>query len=398
MRTRSIGIGSLFAALLLVPTTTASASTIEVLDGIPSSQGAIHARVAGDSAAIVRNGIPWVFYGGNPGYGYRLRLAKVGPTTTYRTLDGAGGLRGRTSHSVATDVSATTYGNTVHVFYRDETERLLRHAWLDGNTWSFETLDGDVSSGGRTTHDVGVSSTALVYRDRLNVFYADLTTGDVRRAVFDGSGWRYSIVDGNSSLGGRTTDIVGTSIRAGVWGSRLHLLYTASPSGVREATLGGRAATYSTISTVGVAPLALLKVSDSRVHLAYSGSDGPEEILSGRWNGSSWVVDRYVSGVERVTGLTIFLDEGTPYLAAGISQCFGSGGCDRLIGIAAWNGATFDDPYYGGAETISGDPPGNPSSAVTIDGVAHLFVGGIGYSTELDIYDHVLMHVQGPFA
>ena len=136
-------------------------------------------------------------------------LAKLGPTPTYATLDGAGGANGRTTDSVATDVSATMLDGVVHVFYRDDTTQDLRHAWFDGSTWTFETLDGDSTLDGRTTRDVGGRSLGLVYRGRLNVFYADDTRGDIRRAVFDGSVWHYSVLDGNSTTGGRTTDTVG---------------------------------------------------------------------------------------------------------------------------------------------------------------------------------------------
>ena len=398
---RGITGGAMTLALLLTATA-ALAATSDVIDGIDSGGGRIHARTAGDTASIVRGGAPWVFYGANPEYGFRLRLAKLGPTPAYATLDGAGGANGRTTDSVGTDVSATMLGDVVHVFYRDDTTQDLRHAWFNGSTWMFETLDGDSTLDGRTTRNVGGRSLGLVYRNRLNVFYADDTRGDIRRAVFDGSVWHYSVLDGNSTTGGRTTDGVGSAIRAGVWGSRLHVLYTRSPGGVREAVIDrGRSAVYATLSDLGGDSLALLKVTDTEVLIAYDrGGDccGDDDISAGIWNGSSWSVDRSVTSVQSTKGLTIFSDGGTPSLAAGISQCYGSGGCDRLVGVAPWNGTTFEDPYFSGATYYTfGEPPGVPSSAVTIGGVGQLFIGGIGYASEPDIYDQVVLRVTGPF-
>ena len=61
-------------------------------------------------------------------------------------------------------------------------------------------------------------------------------------------------------------------------------------------------------------------------------------------------------------------------------------------------GPTFEDPYFGNiAFYIFGEPQGVPSSAVTIAGVGQLFIGGIGHLTEPDIYDQVVLRVQGPF-
>ncbi len=391
-------------AVFATSTAVATAATPRVVDGLGGDGGRVQARIAPDTASIVRGGAPWVFYGANPEYGYRLRLARLDATPTFVTLDGVGGGNGRTTHSVATDVSATTQAGIVHVFYRDDTDQDLRHGWFDGSVWSFETLDGNSTLDGRTSHDVGRHSVALVYHDRLNVIYADDTKGDVRRAVFDGSSWRYSVLDGNRATGGRTTDPVGAAIRAGVWGSRLHVLYTVAPSGLREATIDrGRSAAYATLSSSGGSSLGLLKVSDTRVLIAYDatigsccdGGFGP--ISAGVWNGSTWSVDRPVSPVYRISfteGLTIFSDGGTPFLASGVWQC-GAFGCDQFVGVARWNGTTFDDPYFG--RVASGEPPGFPSSAVTIGGVGHLYVGAFGYRSEPDIYDQTLLSVEGPF-
>ena len=389
---------ALVAAAIAAP---AMAATTNVVDGLGTGGGRVQARVAGDTASVVHGGVPWVFYAVNPEYGYRLRLAELGPTPSYATLDGRGGPGGRTSDSVGTDVSATQLGGAVHVFYLDASAHTLRHAWTAGGIWKFQTLDGNSTAGGRTTHDVGGQSVAAVFGGQLNVFYADTTAGTVRRAVFDGTSWHYSVIDGNSTSGGRTTAVVGGAIRVGLWRTRLHLLYTMQPSGLREAQLdAGGHWTYATISTLGNGPIALLKVSDNEVHVAYvhniQGS-GEADIESALWNGSSWSVDNLVSAVEVVYGVTIFRDGGTPFLAASISQCYGSGGCDRVLGVGGWNGSGFDDPYLSGVVFLTGEPPGNPSSAVSVGGVGHLFVGGFGHQTEPDIYDQVLLQVDGPF-
>lgn len=387
----------LVAAVAAAP---AEATTTGVVDGIGGGGGRVHARIATDTAAIVRNGVPWVFYGANPEYGYRLRLATLGAPHGYLTLDGAGGANGRTSDSVGTDVSAIQLGGVVHVFYLDSTAHTLRHAWLAGGVWHFQTLDGAGGSGGRTSDAVGSQSVASVFENRLNVFYADTTAGTVRRAVLDAGSWHFSVVDGNSTSGGRTAADVGAAIKAGIWGNQLHLLYDMQPSGLREAKLSSTGSwSYATISTLGNGQISVLKVSDSQVDVAYVdnvGGAGEADIETAHWNGASWSVDNLSSEVEVVTGLTLFRDGGRSFLAAGIIQCYGSGGCDELLGVGAQNGSVFNDPYLDGVFVVSGEPPGSPSSAVTIGGVGHLFVGGFGYPTEPDIYDQVLLQLVGP--
>jgi hypothetical protein len=388
-------------AVLLTGTTASATATSEVLDGIDSGGGSIHARIAGDTASIVRGGVPWVFYGANPEYGYRLRLAVLGDDPSLQTLDGAGGPDGRTTDSVGTDVSVTRYGGTVHVCFRDDTTATLRHGWLTDGIWRFETIDGDVTAGGRTTDDVGGRSVALVYRRKLNVVYADDTTGDVRRAVFDGSSWRYSVLDGDSTAGGRTADAVGLAIRADVWGSRMHVLYTMAGGGLREATIRrGSTSTYATLSDLGGDSLGLLKVSDTEVYVAYDRGDGCcvyGRAFAGVWDGSSWSVDRYVTDTNGIYGITLLLDGETPYLAVGYEECYGTGGCDHGVAVVRWNGTTFGDPLPGPTAWVGLGPPGFPSSAVTVRGVGHLFVGAYSYPSEPDIRDRVLLHVEGPF-
>jgi hypothetical protein len=394
--------GWLVVLAVLLPGTAASATaTSDVVDGIDSGGGSIHARIAGDTASLMRDGVPWVFYGANPEYGYRLRLAVLGVGSSFQTLDGAGGPDGRTTDSVGTDVSATRYAGMVHVFFRDDTTATLRHGWLTDGVWRFETIDGDVTAGGRTTDDVGGRSVAMVYRRKLNVVYADDTAGDVRRAVFDGSSWRYSVLDGDSTAGGQTADAVGLAIRADVWGSRMHVLYTRAGGGLREATIGrGSTSTYATLSDLGGDSLGLVKVSDTEVYVAYSQGEACcvyGTAFAAVWDGSSWSVDRYVTDTHGITGITLFLDGGNPYLAAGFEECYGTGGCEHAVAVVRWNGTTFADPLSGPTAWRGQGPPGFPSSAVTVRGVGHLFVGAYSYPSEPDIRDRVLLHVEGPF-
>src|SRR5262249_6461790 len=122
--------------------------------------GTMLARVADDTASVVQAGVPWVFYGQDPEDGYLLRLAKLGPTPSFQTLDGAGGANGQVTDSVGIDVSASRLGGVLHVFYRNDTAHTLRHAWLSNGVWQFETLDGAGGANGRTGDDVGTASFA----------------------------------------------------------------------------------------------------------------------------------------------------------------------------------------------------------------------------------------------
>ena len=345
-----------------------------VIDGAGGGGGRIEGRVAEDTATIVRHGVAWIFYGANPEYGYRLRLARLGVSPHFRTLDGRGGANGRTEHSVATDVSAIVYRGVPHVFYRDEVDGTLRHAWRDGE-WRFEVLDGNTSVGDRTAHDVGRFSMPVVSDGQLTVVYRDDTTDGIRLASFDGSRWmRRRLVRGP----------VDDGHVAAVWNGALHVVWS-TPEGATVAQIAPDGTqSEATLLACCRAPTAVQVVSDDEVLLG--GNWWWAHLEAGTWTqGSTWIhVESFV------------VDDGVVHAAGRYRQCYGSGGCDNTLALLPWDGTAFPSDAFEGS-VFSCCDTGVASSAATIDGVGRFVIGGVAEPVAPYVRLRVLGLVEGPF-
>lgn len=132
----------------------------------------------------------------------RWNALEAGNTWRFETLDGAGGGSGRVAANVGSSAAATTLDGLPHVFYRDDTSGVLRHAWYDGARWYYEVLDGAGGPDGRVTANVGGDPTVVFSLGQLHVFYRDATGGSLRHAFWDGSRWRFETIDNGPNTGG----------------------------------------------------------------------------------------------------------------------------------------------------------------------------------------------------
>ena len=107
-------------------------------------------------------------------------------------------------------LATTTYRGQPTIVYDDSKSGQLRMASWSGSRWAITTIDGNSTSGGRTTNDVSgyisVCTSAPGSKQRLDVFYADLTNKWLRYAGFDGKKWSYNVVDGNGPKINQYTD------------------------------------------------------------------------------------------------------------------------------------------------------------------------------------------------
>ena len=110
----------------------------------------------------------------------------------FETLDGGGSksISGQ-SDSVGTNPSVTIYNNSIELVYYDQTAGILRHAWANNTGWHFEDLDGNATSISGRTAQVGIGSAIQVYQNSLQVFYYDQTDENLGHAWSDSSGWHF---------------------------------------------------------------------------------------------------------------------------------------------------------------------------------------------------------------
>jgi len=200
----------------------------EKLDGSSDSISSTNANVGPNPSSLLFNGDLYVFYydvtNGN------LRMALNDPTTGWNitTHDGQGGSAGRLDAKIGLFPSAVIYDNQLHVFYYDSANGNLRHSWSDsnGNNWQFETLDGGGGVSGRIEADLGITPAAVEKDGILQVFYYDQTNNNLRHAWFvPGNTWKFENMDGDSGAVSRNNANVGIHPSVIKYGTTLQLFY-----------------------------------------------------------------------------------------------------------------------------------------------------------------------------
>ena len=133
--------------------------------------------------------------------------------------------------SMCTSVDGKT--NYLHIFYSDLKDKDLRYALFDGKNWEYEIVDGngpniqDYKEAVRVRggSDVSVSNACAVTEDGVQVFYRDESQGILLGAVKNVVDWSYEIVDGDKDTEGRTTGDVAFHLKSAKVGSKVHLIY-----------------------------------------------------------------------------------------------------------------------------------------------------------------------------
>jgi hypothetical protein len=139
--------------------------------------------------------------------------------------------------ALSTCVNGIGKKQTLHIFYADEVDKDLRYAKYDGKNFTYEIVDGNgpqVNSYEapirvRTASDVNVTSACIASAGGVQVFYRDESQGILLGAVKGKSAksWSYELVDGDRKTDGRTTGDVAFSLKAIFDGRTNYLIYDA---------------------------------------------------------------------------------------------------------------------------------------------------------------------------
>lgn len=141
------------------------------------------------------------------------------------------------SGALSTCVNGIGKNQTLHIFYADNVDKDLRYAKYDGKNFTYEIVDGNgpqVNSYDnplrvRTASDVNVASACIASAGGVQVFYRDESQGILLGAVKEKSAkvWSYELVDGDRKTDGRTVGDVGFSLKAAFDGRTSFLIYDA---------------------------------------------------------------------------------------------------------------------------------------------------------------------------
>jgi hypothetical protein len=183
----------------------------EELDGSSDAISGEGAQTGQTTTTITLNGVLHVFYYESGGGNLRHAWSDTNGWH-FETLDGDSTTGGRTSDDTGWQPKVIVYNNALHVFYHDKTAKTLRHAWSNAGvtSWQYETLDGAGGANGRYTADLGYTPAAMTFgASGVQLFYYDLTNGNLRHAwTPDGSTWNFENLDGDpGSVGHLDGDI-----------------------------------------------------------------------------------------------------------------------------------------------------------------------------------------------
>jgi len=205
---------------------TAAGWNFENLDGDPGSIAGFNADVGrSPEVTVLGDAIHLIYYDQTNG---NLRHAwySVAAGWNFENLDGDVSAVSATAADVGSSSAITAYNNQLQLYYYDQTNGNLRHAWYSvAAGWRFENLDGDPGSIARKDANLGLSPNVVVYNNQLQLYYYDQTNGNLRHAWTDSSGWRFENLDGDpGSILGNSSDL-GLSPTAIVNNSLLRLFY-----------------------------------------------------------------------------------------------------------------------------------------------------------------------------
>lgn len=153
---------------------------------------------------------------------------------------------------------------TLHIFYSDAQNTDLRYAKFDGKKFVYEVVDGDAAQVNnfedpirvRTGSDVSVSSACIASAGGVQVLYRDESQGILLGAVKTTSAksWSYELVDGDRKTDGRTTGDVAFHLKAAFDGKKSYFIYDSilTINQKKDPTSGEvRVATRTNLSSTG---------------------------------------------------------------------------------------------------------------------------------------------------
>jgi hypothetical protein len=247
--------------------------------------------VGTDVKAVIFEGQPHVFYY-DVGNGNLKHAWWTGAKWAFQVMDGSGSAVSGRSSDTGTDLSILSYGAGPHLFYYDVTNHSLRHAWWTGAVWGFQTLDGAGGISG-STNDTGQYTSALLY-GAPHVFYYDDTDTVLRHAWWTGTQWGFQTLDGQGVLPGQVNASVGSDTSAAMYGGTPHVWYYDISSGdLRHAWWTGATWAYQTLDGAGgtdVGTYTVVSMYGGTPHVFYR-DETNGNLRQAWWNGQAWILE-----------------------------------------------------------------------------------------------------------
>ena len=147
----------------------------------------------------------------------------------------AGRTKSAITSPVSLCVNGSGTKQTLHIFYSESEDRDLHYATYDGKNFTFEIVDGNGVQVNdykdpvrvRTGSDVSVSNACVATAGGIQVFYRDDSQGILLGAtkIKGATKWSYELIDGDRKTDGRSTGDVGFHLKALFDGKKTYIIY-----------------------------------------------------------------------------------------------------------------------------------------------------------------------------
>ena len=139
------------------------------------------------------------------------------------------------SSTVSLCVNGSGLAQTLHIFYSESDDRDLHYATFDGKKFTYEIVDGNGPQVNdykdpvrvRTGSDVSISNACVATAGGVQAFYRDESQGVLLGAtkVKGATKWSYELVDGDRKTDGRSTGDVAFHLKALFDGKKTYVVY-----------------------------------------------------------------------------------------------------------------------------------------------------------------------------
>ena len=173
----------------------------------------------------------------------------------------AGKTKNAISGALSACVNGSGKTQLLHIFYGDAVDHDLHYAIFDGKNFKYDIVDGNGAAVNdykdavrvRTASDVSVTSACVATTGGVQVYYRDESQGILLGATKakTATAWSYELVDGDRKTDGRTTGDVAFHLKSAYDGANTYIIYDSilTINQKKEATSGEvRIATRPTLS------------------------------------------------------------------------------------------------------------------------------------------------------
>ena len=174
----------------------------------------------------------------------------------------AGRTKSAITSPVSLCVNGSGLNQTLHLFYSESDDRDLHYATFDGKKFTYEIVDGNGVQVNdykdpvrvRTGSDVSISNACVATAGGIQVFYRDESQGILLGATKPkgAAKWSYELIDGDRKTDGRSTGDVAFHLKALFDGKKTYVVYDSvlTINQKKQATSGEvRVASRATLSS-----------------------------------------------------------------------------------------------------------------------------------------------------